>query len=176
MLENKEIWRDCKGYEGIYQVSNFGRVWSVQKQKYLAQYDGSGYLKVDLYAKNGKRKKEYVHRLVALNFIGEPPADKTHVNHKDENKHNNYVENLEWCDQKYNNNYGTFKDRARERMSHPVYCIELDKYFKSGKEAAQFFGSKTTHGIYGCCHNAYGYRTAFGYHWRFADGNELAAI
>ena len=109
MLENKEIWKDCKGYEGKYQVSNFGRVWSVVKQQYKNQRIGKdGYYKVTLIAKNGKQKTERVHRLVALAFIPNPDR-LPQVNHKDECKTNNCVENLEWCDAKYNTLYSSYK-------------------------------------------------------------------
>ena len=169
MLENNEIWKDVKGYEGLYQVSNIGRIWSVNRQKYLKPYEGNGYLKIDLFAKNGKRKKEYIHRLVALAFIPNP-ENLPEVNHKDENKYNNCVNNLEWCTHQYNNKYGTKVERMIEKIEKPVYCIELDRIFESGKKAAEYLGMKSTNGIYGCCSNKYGYKTAYGYHWRWAYG------
>ena len=94
----KEIWKDCKGYEGKYQVSNLGRVWSIGSQKYLkGSYDRDGYIQVYLTAKNGKVKMEKVYRLVALVFL-DNPNNYPQVNHKDKNKQNNCVDNLEWCD------------------------------------------------------------------------------
>lgn len=99
------IWKDCKGYEGLYQVSNDGRVWSVRSQKYISQQKTRhGYLAVHLTAKNGKHKMEYVHRLVALVFL-ENPYHLPQVNHKNEIKTDNRPENLEWCNAKYNMNY-----------------------------------------------------------------------
>ena len=98
MMEIKEIWKDCKGYEGKYQVSNLGRVWSIGSQKYLkGSYDKDGYIQVYLTAKNGKVKMEKVYRLVALVFL-DNPNNYPQVNHKDKNKQNNCVDNLEWCD------------------------------------------------------------------------------
>lgn len=108
-----ELWRDIPYYEGLYQISNYGRVRSFHKNKtkYKTQRTNNrGYLVVQLY-KNGKMKNEYVHRLVALTFIPNP-NHFPQVNHKDEDKQNNYVENLEWCTAKYNNNYGTARQRT----------------------------------------------------------------
>ena len=118
-----EIWKDVPYYDGAYQVSNYGRVKSFTNGKthYKAQHDnGRGYMTVQLW-KDGKGKKEYVHRLVALAFI--PNPDKLpQVNHKDEDKQNNYVNNLEWCDNSYNNKYGTLPERKRQTcIEHGVY-------------------------------------------------------
>jgi len=105
-----EVYRDIEGYEGLYQVSNLGNVKSLNygrtgKEKLLKLYKGNnGYLYITLY-KNKKQKLSLVHRLVALTFIPNPNNLKE-INHKDENPLNNMVENLEWCDRKYNNTYG----------------------------------------------------------------------
>lgn len=107
----QEIWKDCKGYEGKYQVSSMGRVWSVRAQKYLTgTVSASGYVYVHLTALNGKRKKERLHRLVAIAFL-DNPEELPQVNHKDENKLNNCIDNLEWCSAAYNCNYGTRNQR-----------------------------------------------------------------
>ena len=120
MLENKEIWKDCKGYEGMYQVSNKGRVWSVKRQFVLkGSLDKDGYARVHLTAKNGKTKTEKVHRLVAIAFL-ENPSNLPQVNHRDENKQNNNADNLEWCDCSYNIIYS--KGKA-------VICVELNKVY-----------------------------------------------
>ena len=112
-----EIWRDIEGYEGLYQVSNLGRVRSlnynrtgkVQNMK-LGTYP-NGYKMVDL-KKNKKRKAHLVHRLVAKAFIPNPNPDQLcEVNHKDEDKANNTVDNLEWCSHIYNQYYGTKRER-----------------------------------------------------------------
>ena len=96
-MEIKEVWKDCKGYEGLYQVSNYGRVWSVKGQRYFTgSVNNRGYYATTLTAKNGKRKTEMIHRLVALAFLNNP-NNYPQVNHKDENKLNNCVDNLEWC-------------------------------------------------------------------------------
>ena len=107
--------QDIKGYEGIYAVTEDGQVWSYRRKKFLKPYDtGRGYKKVDLYLK-GKREKRYIHRLVAEAFIPNP-ENKPQVNHKDENKDNNSVGNLEWMTSKENNNYGTAKQRRKETL------------------------------------------------------------
>ena len=120
MLDNNEIWMDCKGYNGKYQVSNMGRVWNVKSQTYLkGTVTDRGYVYVHLTAPNGKHKKERLNRLVALAFIPNP-LGLPQVNHKDENKLNNCADNLEWCDAKYNANYGTRNQRIgnSRRMSN----------------------------------------------------------
>ena len=101
-----EIWEDIEGYEGIYQVSSLGKVKSLnfnhtKKEKILKPFfNRDGYLSVNLY-KEGKRKQYLVHRLVAKVFIPNP-ENKLEVNHKDEDKTNNKVENLEWVTSKEN--------------------------------------------------------------------------
>lgn len=120
-----EIWKPIAHYEDSYVISNYGRIKSLSritympdgitpngyiKEHFVSQHDnGRGYLFVCLY-KHNKPKREYVHRLVAITFIDNPKC-LPQVNHKDEDKQNNYVENLEWCDAKYNNTYGTARER-----------------------------------------------------------------
>ena len=118
----EEIWKDKKDYEGLYQVSNCGRVKSIKfgKEKILKQSIRHGYYCVNLY-KNGKHKNYYVHRLVAEAFI-DNTDNLSCVNHKDENKQNNVVSNLEWCTHEYNNIYGT----RIERCSKPVLQFDLN--------------------------------------------------
>ena len=129
-----EIWKDIKDYEGLYQVSNWGRVKSLNynhtgKSKLLKPYDDTrGYLQVKL-SKNRKSKNCLVHRLVATAFL-ENPENKPEINHIDEDKTNNRVDNLEWCEHKYNTNYGTRNERAAKAMtngklSKPVLQLTL---------------------------------------------------
>lgn len=127
------IWRDIKGYEGIYQISNYGevmRLMSYDSKGHLRnsrilkqQKNKYGYLQIGLH-KNGKEKKYLIHRLVAETFI-ENPYNHPEVNHKDENKKNNSVSNLEWCNRIYNVNYGnaqfkrvTTRYRERKEMNY----------------------------------------------------------
>lgn len=109
----KEIWKDVKDYEGLYKISNHGRIWTHKYKKYLKQMKSRGeYLHVSL-SKCGVVKKYDVHRLVALNFL--PLIEgKNVVNHIDENKTNNHISNLQWCTQKENINHGTGIQRALE--------------------------------------------------------------
>ena len=107
----EEIWKDCKHYEGLYEVSSLGRVRRKNTGRVLAQKISVwGYARINLY-KDGKQKTESVHRLVALTFIDNPEG-KPCVNHKDEIKTNNVVTNLEWCTIKENNDYGTRKQKV----------------------------------------------------------------
>ena len=127
----QEIWMDVKGYEGKYKVSNQGRVYSVRSHKYLSMSNnGRGYLSVQLWRDN-QGKREYIHRLVARHFIPNP-LGLPQVNHKDENKENNCVDNLEWCHNDYNNAYGTKRERQGETLlnngktSHKVKQFTLN--------------------------------------------------
>ena len=97
-----EIFKDIKGYPN-YQISNYGRIWNKKKQRYVAQnHNNRGYCQVWMYAINGKRKHELVHRLVALAFITNPEK-KPEVNHIDRDKTNNSIDNLEWVSHSENN-------------------------------------------------------------------------
>lgn len=155
MLENKEVWRDCKGYEDRYQVSNMGRIWSIVSQRYLlGSPDKDGYLKVNLTAKNGKKKTERIHRLVALAWLPNPSGLPV-VNHKDENKQNNNIDNLEWCDVSYNNIYS--KGKA-------VRCVETGKVYDSSQTAMRETGIDGSD-IRKCCKGQL--RTAGKMHWEY---------
>ena len=129
MSYDKEVWKDIKGYEGLYQVSNLGRVKNKRRNKLLKlQLQKDGYLRVGLYDKN-----------------------------KDEDKSNNDASNLEWCTKHYNNSYGTRGKRISKTMlekykknplSHrhtPVRDLVTGEVFNSVKEAAQRYGISTTH-------------------------------
>lgn len=122
-----ELWKEVKGFEGYYEVSNLGKVRSVDRIVYdtvrkcnrllkgrvLVERDnGYGYKSV-MFCKEHKLYNKYVHIMVAEAFIDNPLNLPT-VNHKDENKSNNKVSNLEWCTQYYNNEYGTRKKRWYE--------------------------------------------------------------
>ena len=118
----EEIWRPIEGYEGLYEVSNLGRVRSLDRFYYRLHKgkvlsptkDRYGYLTVTLNC-NGKSKTIKIHRLVAQAFLPNPD-NLPQVNHKDEVKSNNCVDNLEWCSAKYNVNFGTRQERYRNTM------------------------------------------------------------
>lgn len=117
-----EIWKDIKEYEGLYQVSNYGRVRSLnynhtKKIRELKVYTNEfGYLRAYL-RKDNITNVFFVHRLVADAFIPNP-LNLPQVNHKDENKTNNNVENLEWCSCTYNINYGTRKEKVAKKNTN----------------------------------------------------------
>lgn len=141
----EEIWKDIKGYEGLYQVSNKGNVKSLNykrsgKDKILKLVkQKNNYIKIQLY-KDRISKQFFVHRLVAETFI-DNPDNLLCVNHKDENPSNNFVENLEFCTHKYNSNYGTSKERIAEKLSIPIKCLDLQTneitYYSSIHEAGR---------------------------------------
>ena len=117
-MENLKEWKNVNisGYEEFYEVSSDGEIKSKRSGKIMKQQvDASGYKTISLHL-NKKNKAYKVHRLVALAFIPNP-NNLPIVNHKDENKKNNRIDNLEWCDYKYNNNYGTKKERISKKMT-----------------------------------------------------------
>lgn len=131
-----EEWKDIQGYEGVYQVSNFGRVKSLEryrinnggtktlvKERILKpSTNNKGYSRVELSNKTA-RKPYLVHRLVAEAFI-ENPNNLPEVNHKDENKSNNRADNLEWITQKENLNYGTRNHRVSLTKGSPAVALD----------------------------------------------------
>lgn len=116
---NNIVWKDISEYEGIYQISNTGEVKRIssydsrghlRKERILKkQLSNKGYYQIGLYF-NGKETKFLIHQLVAKAFL-ENPNNYTEINHKDENPKNNCVSNLEWCDRKYNVNYGNAQSK-----------------------------------------------------------------
>lgn len=170
----KEIWKDIQGYEREYQVSNTGKVrsldfkswngsvWFQKKGKILTpRRTKSGYCRVQL-----RGRDAYIHRLVAQAFIPNPD-NLPQVNHKDENKENNCVNNLEWCTQAYNNSYGTKIERqsakTRGRMRNNKPCINLT----TGEVYVSAWAAKlaTGHEVYKCCQGRA--KTSGGCEWRW---------
>ena len=172
-----EQWKAIAGYEGIYEVSDLGRVKSLKhgKEKILKpQKNNLGYLHVYLY-KDGHVKTVKVHRLVAEAFIPNSQGLET-VNHKDEVKTNNVASNLEWMSQKDNLNYGTRNKRASEsKINHPSLSkkvqmldkktCELLATFPSTMEAERVTGIDQG-SISQCCKGKY--KSAGGYKWRYS--------
>ena len=171
---NKEIWKPILGYEGLYEVSNKGNVRGVnridsrgryRKGKLMPQYsDKRGYLFVFI-TKNSKQVRYFVHRLVALAFIPNP-NNYPQVNHINECKTDNRVENLEWCTNEYNSNYGTRKYRISVTEGTPIcqYTItnEFVREFHSIREAQRNVGQCR---ILDVLHGKR--KTAGGYIWKY---------
>ena len=156
--------KDVVGYEGLYQVTSCGKVWSYKNERFLKPRKNNDYLRVTL-CKDGEMKDYYIHRLVAEAYIPNPD-NLPEVNHKDENKLNNCVNNLEWCSKDYNRNYGTRTERSALARSIPVYCLELNKVFSGISQAARELGLNPSH-ICECCKGKL--KTTGGLHFRYAN-------
>lgn len=162
----QEIWKDIKGYEGLYQVSNLGNVKSLKTNKILKKIQGQ-YYNVGLY--NNRIKKHIkIHRLVAETFLSNL-NNYDCINHKDENKFNNNVENLEWCTKKQNCNYG----KRNEKMSKSKSKYKIVQKDKNNKIVKiwdciwdlQYNISYNKCVIRQCCKNKC--KTAYGYKWEY---------
>ena len=148
----EEVWRDVKGYEGLYQVSNMGRVKSLERKDRFGRVikerilepavTHNGYLRVGLHV-DGKRKMLRVHRLVCEAFH-ENPDNKSEVNHVNENKTDNRACNLEWSTRTENCNHGSRNERVAKALSKPIGQFSLDgkliKVWQSACEAERQTG------------------------------------
>ena len=169
----KEIWKDIKGFEGKYQVSNLGRVKSVERISTTGQHlhekimktckDPGGYIFVAFYL-NGKKKNYKIHRLVLESFNPVEGMEKLDCNHIDEDKSNNRLDNLEWLTRKENLNYGTHNKKIAEAHSVRILCVELNREFESIKAAAKAFNHDKGN-IWRVLDKPH--RTACGYHWKY---------
>ena len=167
----EEVWKDIDEYEGLYQVSNYGRIKSLKKGKEIilkSRKDKDGYSQVGLW-KNGSKKQKTVHRLVALHFIPNDDLFKTEINHKDENKENNNINNLEWTDHITNINYGN----RNKKLSKEVKQFSLDgafiQSFPSTKEIQRqlgYYGSAISE----CCNGKR--KTAYGFRWEYSENEQ----
>ena len=122
-----EVWKDIEGYEGVYRISDHGRIMRVGKGLMRQNTDSYGYKYIAI-KHNGVSWYPKVHRLVAMHFIPNPNHYPC-VNHKDENKTNNIAENLEWCTHKYNTNYGTCIERRAKSCRKPILQFSIDGDF-----------------------------------------------
>ena len=177
----EEIWKDIEGYEGLYKISNKGRVKSFRKGKrakapneyfLTLSLNANGYPQVTLYRSPSDRHKHLVHRLVAKAFIPNPDNLEA-VNHKDENPQNNDVENLEWCTISYNNAYGTAKIRHSITIGQKVQQFTINGVllatYESMSIASQITGIEK-HAIRDCCIGRC--QTGHGYIWRYAGSSD----
>ena len=172
-----EIWKEIEGYDGLYEVSDKGNVRSrnynhTGTTQVLQPGEVRGYLQVGL-NKNGKRKRFFVHRLVAKAFL-ENTQNLLEVNHKNEDKADNRIENLEWCSREYNNNFGTRNRRiAESNTNNPKRSKAVLQISKSGeflKEFPSLMEAWRETGIYHghicrCCLGKL--KSAGGYLWRY---------
>lgn len=193
-----EIWKDIKGYEGLYQISDHGNVKNLRTNKLMKpELLKKGYLRVGL-SLNGDRKRFLIHVLVASNFISEKPSNNSEVNHKDLNKKNNKVDNLEWTTPSENVNHAIInidgrKERLQKNMSligrkysyigveaskKPVQQINKDTgeiiaEFESAREASKKTNSNYKN-ISQVCNGEK--KTHNGYIWKFADKEGATTI
>jgi NADH:ubiquinone oxidoreductase subunit len=178
MSVSKEVWKPIKGYEGLYEVSNLGRV----RKRVWKEVKGTdfcnGYRRVNL-NKDGEQKSMLVHRLVAEAFIPNPEGYPI-INHIDECPSNNHADNLEWCDQKHNMNCGTVRQKKSESAPNKSAVMAIDKktgertYYKSIAEAGKALTGKSVGGS-SISEVASGKRkSAYGKYWFYVteDGGE----
>ena len=162
-----EIWRDIEGYEGLYQISNKGRVKSLYNgsERILRPgIDGYGYMFVGLYHDN-IRNFFKLHRLVAQAFIPNL-YNKPQVNHLDENKKNNCVDNLEWATAKENSNYGTRNERLSRKILQYSKSGDFIREWPSALEVERIFGIANSN-IISCCKGRY--KSAGGFVWKYKE-------
>ena len=149
--------RDVKGYEGLYAVTSCGRVWSYQRKKFLTPYtDGNGYLKIKL-SKDGKRNQYRIHRLVAEAYIPNP-YNLTDVDHIDNDRTHNYLNNLQWI---------THKDNVRKGRNKPILQYTLDGEFVREWPSAMDVGKEVKSNICKCLKGKY--KQAYGSIWKYKE-------
>ena len=165
----KEIWKDIKDYPN-YQVSNLGNVKNIKTNKILKPFNTSNeYLKVAL-SKNGISKQFFIHRIVAKAFIPNP-NNLPEVNHiKEFEKTNNKVDNLEWCNHSYNQNYGTRNERVAKKL-RKIKCKKVNQYDLDGNYIKTWNSIKEAEKEVGTIHICQCLKGKFkqtkGYKWRY---------
>ena len=157
--------KDIKGYEGLYAVTSCGKVWSYKNECFLKPANIKGYLQVGLW-KNGEKKNHYIHRLVGEAYL--PNSENLpQINHRDENKTNNCLQNLEWCDGKYNYNYGNRNEKISNSLKKPILQYTLDGEFLREWPSTTDVGKEVSYNI---CHCLKGrQKSAYGYIWKYKD-------
>lgn len=181
----QEQWKDIVGYENLYKISNLGRVKSLEKVVYVGLNNSkkqtrkekikklntnkNGYL-FTLLSKNGIKKYALIHKLVAQAFIPNP-KNYNCINHKDENKQNNFFENLEWCSIRYNCNYGNRNKKIsinmmgeKHKKSKKVLCVETGIIYNSTGEVERKIGIKSDQVRKCACGNK---KSAHNLHFRY---------
>ena len=173
-IGTKEIWKPVDGYEGRYEISNFGRVASLHfargsRRRVLRQSVNTwGYSQVTL-SKDKRKKNVVVHRLVAQAFI-DNPNDLPQINHIDEDKSNNRADNLEWCDSMYNVNYGKRTEKASNSNKRAVIATlpdGVEEFYESVQSASNAVGvSRST--LSRALNKKYGHNRTCGRAWQYA--------
>ena len=154
--------KNIVGYEGLYAITSCGKVWSYRNECFLKPISTrNGYLIVALY-KDRQRKWYSLHRLVAEAYIPNP-ENLPQVNHRDENKANNCLQNLEWCDAKYNINYGT----RPEKIKKPILQYDLDGNFIREWSSATDVSKEAQENICQCLKGKR--KTAYGFIWKYKE-------
>ena len=149
--------KDIVGYENIYGITSCGRVWSYKRQKFLKPYtDGHGYLKVKL-RKDNEEKQYKIHRLVAEAYLPNP-NNLPDVDHIDNDRTHNYLNNLQWI---------THKDNVRKGRNKPILQYTLDGEFVREWECAADVGQEVKSGIWNCLKGRH--KTAYGYIWKYKE-------
>ena len=171
-----EIWKEIEGYPN-YIISNMGRIKSLNyrrtgKEKIIkGSKNNSGYLSVTL-SKKGKMNPYLIHRLVAQAFL-DNPDNLSQVNHKNELKDDNRVENLEWCSPQHNINYGTHNEKVAKTNSIPIIQFSKEGNFiqkwESATQVERELGFYNGH-ISKCCKGKL--KSAYGYKWGYAEEYE----
>lgn len=184
-----ELWKDVDGYEGLYQISNYGNIRRILDtnrsldRMLKIQHHSNGYQSIVLY-KNNKGTNKLIHRLVAIAFI-QNTNKCSEVNHIDGNKDNNHVDNLEWCTSSENKKhayqtglkkhwatgiYGGNNPKAKTVRMIDKKTNELVRTFGSLVDARNFLGIKSSSGIVRCCKGEL--KSTKGYKWEYANGRE----
>lgn len=178
-----EQWKNILWYEGLYKISNYGRVKSLKRtttKEHILKiyYTKRGYCRINLY-KNGHKKNYFVHALVMCAFNSNYYQNGLQINHKDENKSNNYIDNLEWCDNLYNIRYGTGIERSKIKKYKPVlqytmYDVFVKEY-NSIQEASICVSSKhNKSGVSKISKCAKGYINSYmNFKWKFKECEDL---
>lgn len=194
-MMQEEVWKPVVGFEGLYEVSNLGRVRSLTRVVYTSYFrngqthygkilreaknDYTGYSSVML-RKDGKSTRRSIHRLVATAFLPNP-QNLPSINHKDENKRNNQVSNLEWCTVSYNCGYGSARERGVDSWANSKkwrYPKAIGQYdldgnhiatYKTSQDAARALGLSDGGNIRSCARGKKGYSQAYGFVWKYVD-------
>lgn len=180
-----EEWKPIKGYEGFYEISNFGRVRSLDSVFYQRHYSGcmakhkkqgkimklhirpNGYLAIGLRDKDGHQKSLSIHRLVALHFLDKPEG-KDYINHLDANPKNNRVDNLEWCTQSHNIQYAYDNGTKTPPGMKKVNQYDMaGNYIRTWESVTQAERTLHINNVGAVCRGIRNY--AGGYKWQYTE-------